>query len=74
MKFKENLESFIKILESSPEFRRDKALQKVVEILKNSTSEKELHNHVPLLRHITIDSVENQETANKLFSFLEPYS
>jgi hypothetical protein len=74
MNFEEKLQEFTHSLATTKEYQNDVALQRVVEILKATKTERELKKNVSLINRISIDSVENWDTINKIGAFLKPYS
>lgn len=74
MNFEEKLQEFTQSLVTTKEYQSDVALQRVVEILKETKTERELKKNVSLINRISIDSVENWETINKIGAFLKPYT
>jgi hypothetical protein len=73
MNFEEKLQEFTHFLVTTKEYQSDVALQRVVEILKESKTERDLKKNVSLINRISIDSVENWDTINKIGAFLKLY-
>lgn len=74
MNFVEKLEEFTHSLETTEEYANDIALQRVVEIMKETTTQKDLKKNVSLINRITLDSVENWATVEKITAFLKSIS
>ena len=73
IEFKNAIKSHIKILEDSPEYPKDIALKRIVEILKVIKAESDLKKQKDLINRIAIDSVENWKTINTISEFLKTH-
>ncbi|MNR05612.1 hypothetical protein D3C85_1216540 [compost metagenome] len=73
IEFKNAIKSHIKILEDSPEYPKDIALQHIVEILKVIKTKSDLKKQKDLINRIAIDSVENWKTINTIGEFLKTH-
>ncbi len=74
MNFAEKLEEFIHFLETTEEYAKDMALQRVVKIMKETKTQTELTKSISLINRISLDSVENWATVEKITSFLKSIS
>ena len=63
--------NLIENLKNTSEFSKDVALQRVVELLNNVNSVRELKREKGLINRISIDSIENWERINKIGSFID---
>jgi hypothetical protein len=61
-------------LEATPDFSRDSAVKRIVEILKGIHSKADLKQQERLINRISIDSVEKWETLYKIGAFLKEHS
>jgi len=61
-------------LESSKEYQKDNALQRVVEILNGVENSSDLKNHKDLINRISTDSVLNWDSINMILKFTNNYS
>jgi len=71
MIFEEKLAEFVHSLRVTKEYPNDKALKRVVEILEQTPTEVELRRQSDLISRISIDSVENWVTVEKISNFLK---
>ncbi len=74
MDFKDDLQNHITILEQLPDFSKDMALRRVVELLKGVKSKGELQQQKSLISRISIDSIESWDTVNLISSFLASHT
>jgi len=74
MTFNEHKIELIYKAENTPEFKKDIALQRVVEILKSIDSIKMLKKEKGLIDRICVDSVENWDTIELILSFTANYA
>ncbi|HJS00636.1 MAG TPA: hypothetical protein VJ780_06845 [Flavobacterium sp.] len=69
-KFQEALKVHINSLKNLPEYNKDIALKRIVEILGKIDSKSDLKKQKNLINRIAIDSVENWTVINKIVEFL----
>ena len=69
--FNEKKIDLIDYLKNTSEFSRDFALQRVVELLNNVNNIKELKKEKGLINRISIDSIKNWESINKIGFFID---
>jgi hypothetical protein len=62
------------MLKDLPEYRKDLALNQIVEILKVVESKSDLKKQKSLINRIALDSVENWTTINKIGEFLNNHT
>ena len=73
-KFQEVLKVHINMLKDLPEYRKDLALNRIVEILKEIESKSDLKKQKSLIYRIALDCVENWTTINKIGEFLNNHT
>ena len=74
MNFNEHKIELINKVVKTPEFKKDIALQRVVEFLKPIDSIKMLKKEKGLINRICVDSVENWDTIELILSFTSNYT
>jgi hypothetical protein len=74
MEFNDDLKKLTDTLQQRDDYSTDPALKRVVDILKNVTSQSEFSIQQNLINRITIDGVESWETIQLISSFMTRYS
>ena len=70
MNFSENKDKIIEKLKTSTTYKNDNALKRIVEILEEIKTPKELNKYKDLINRIAIDSVEDWENINLISEFV----
>ena len=70
MNFSENKDKIIEKLKTSTTYKNDNALKRIVEILEEIKTPKDLNKYKDLINRIAIDSVEDWENINLISEFV----
>jgi hypothetical protein len=74
MSFQDDLQNHILSLEQRPDFTKDMALRRVVELFKEVKSQSELRRQKSLINRVAIDGIESWDTINLISAFLTSHT
>ena len=70
MNFQDDIQNFIESLEQRPDFSKDMALKRVVQLLKEAKTQKDLQERKSLISRVAIDGIESWDTINLISTFM----
>lgn len=74
MSFQDKIQNLIKSLEQRSDFSKDMALKRVVQLLKEANTQKDLQERKSLISRVAIDGTESWDTINLISTFMTSHT